>query len=50
MFIVYVEYDNNGDYCRPYTGREYYNKEAAEKELKEAMNDPDVFTAWIEEV
>lgn len=50
MFIVYAEFDKDGEVCKPYTGREYYTHKEAEKELDEAMNDTDVYLAWIEEV
>lgn len=50
MFMVYVDIDKDGDACKPYTGREYYERADAEKELKEADKDPQYFHAWIEEV
>lgn len=50
MFIVYVDVDKEGDTIKPYTGREYYHKEDADKELKEATEDPQYFHAWVEEV
>lgn len=50
MFMVYVDIDKDGDACKPYTGREYYTRSEAEKELKEASEDHQYFHAWIEEV
>lgn len=50
MFIVYVELDKDGEACKPYTGWEYDNRAEAEKELKDALNDPNYYHAWIEEV
>lgn len=50
MYIVYVDIDKDGEACKPYTGREYYERSDAEKELKEATEDPAIYHAWIEEV
>lgn len=50
MFIVYVDIDKEGDAFGAYTGREYYERSDAEKELKEATEDPAIYHAWIEEV
>lgn len=50
MYIVYVDIDKEGEACKPYTGREYHEREDAKEELIEALNDPDYFAAWIEEV
>ena len=50
MFIVYVDVDKDGEACKPYTGREYHERPEAEKELREALSDPEYFAAWIEEV
>lgn len=50
MFIVYVYIDKDDKACKPYTGREYYERKDAEPELRDALNDPEYFVAWIEEV
>lgn len=50
MFIVYVDIDKDDEACKPYTGWEYDNRAEAENELKDALNDPNYYHAWIEEV
>lgn len=53
MFIVYVDLDKDGEVCKPYTGREYYDRSEAVRELKEALEDLEdrqYYHAWIEEV
>ena len=50
MFIVYVEIDNDSEACKPYTGREYYDKKDAEKEMEEAVEEGGYYHAWVEEV
>lgn len=50
MYIVYVDIDEYGEVCKPYTGREYYERKDAEQEFREALRDPEYFAAWIEEV
>lgn len=50
MFIVYVDIDKDGENCKPYTGWEYDRRSDAEPELRDALNDPQYFAAWIEEV
>lgn len=50
MYIVYVDIDKDGEAYKPYTGREYHERKDAEPELRDALNDPQYFAAWIEEV
>lgn len=50
MFMVYVDIDKDGEVCKPYSGREYFKKEDAYEELKEAEDDIEFYCAYIEEV
>lgn len=50
MYKVYIDLDKDENVTGEYSGKEHNNYESARKELKVALDDDNVYFAWIEEV
>lgn len=48
-YVVYVQRDLEGDDCGPYTGIEHDDMWDAERERDRALDDDNIWHAWIRE-